>query len=120
MPTFRYKILLTTNSHHETSTEEWYPVLSNIYGVPTRNFDGYISNISINPSGLEIHSYLEEGPEEHDKLISLKTRNKDWAGFRALCVIDAIKIHARALGYSITETSIELLTPNKRFTPTKC
>jgi hypothetical protein len=58
---------------------------------------------------ITIICYLIEGHEEKNKLDSLKARNKDWPGFRSLCIMDAIKNRARSLGYSVNETRIELL-----------
>lgn len=110
MQTFNYQIKLSikpTSFPHQI--EHWFSALSNIYGQPSKHFDGYITLVIKDTTTLTIICYLIEGHEEKDKLDSLKARNKDWAGFRSLSIIDAIKIHARSLGYSITETSIELL-----------
>ena len=115
MQIFNYQIILSTNFNTlRHSIDDWFSTLANIYGQPSKHFDGYISMVIKNDNALMITCYLIEGHEEKDKLDLLKTRSKDWPGFRSLCIMDAIKIRARSLGYSINETSIELLSPKDR------
>lgn len=110
MQTFNYEVILSikdVNIIHRI--EDWFPALANIYGQPSKHFDGYVSMVIKDNTTITIICYLVEDNEEKDKLDSLKSRNKDWPGFRSLCIMDAIKIHAKTLGYQVTETSIELL-----------
>jgi hypothetical protein len=115
MHIFNYQITLSTKYNDIPHLiDNWFPALANIYGQPSKHFDGYITMVIKEPTSIVIICYLIEGNEEYNKLESLKAKNKDWSGFRSLCIIDAIKTHARLLGYSIETTSIELLSPKDR------
>jgi hypothetical protein len=117
METFNYEIKLQTKANDVPHfVEHWYTALANIYGQPSKHFDGYVSMVLKDINNITIICYLIEGHEEHKKLETLKSRNKDWAGFRSLSIIDAIKIHARSLGYTVESTSIELLAHKNRST----
>lgn len=117
MHTFNYQITISVNPNIIAhSIDDWFSTLANIYGQPSKHFDGYVSMVLQDTTSLTIICYIIEGHEEKDKLDALKSRNKDWPGFRSLCIIDAIKIRARSLGYSVNETSIELLTSKDRST----
>jgi hypothetical protein len=122
MHTFNYQIILSINPNTIThSIDDWFSTLANIYGQPSKHFDGYVSMVIKDNTTLTIICYVIEGHEEKSKLDSLKSRNKDWPGFRSLCIMDAIKIRARSLGYTINETSIELLqggSKDRSATPT--
>ena len=112
MHIFNYQITLSTKYNDIPHLiDNWFSALANIYGHPSKNFDGYITMVMKESTSIVIICYLIEGNEEHQKLEYLKTRNKDWSGFRSLCIMNAIKSHARLLGYTIETTSIELLSP---------
>jgi hypothetical protein len=115
MQTFNYQIKMSiTPNTIVHKIEDWVSTLADIYGQQTKHFDGYITMVIKDDTVITIICYLIEGHEEKEKLDSLKAKNKDWSGFRSLCLIDAIKIRARTLGYTVTETSIELLAPKNR------
>ncbi len=117
MHTYNYQITLRTMYNEIPHyVEHWYSALANIYGQPSKHFDGYVTLVIKEPTSLTIICYTIEGHEEKDKLDSLKARNKDWPGFRSLCIIDSIKLHAKSLGYCVNETSIELLASKDRST----
>jgi len=115
MQIFNYQITLSTKPNSILHRiDDWFSTLANIYGQQTKHFDGYVSMVIKNDNSLIITCYLIEGHEEKEKLDLLKAKNKDWPGFRSLCLMDAIKTRSKLLGYTITETSIELLTPKNR------
>jgi len=115
MVIFNYEIKIHLFRNNDQSdygvpvSNVWYPALANIYGHPTKNFDGYITSVKKDDLVLTIRCYLIEGPEEEFKLAELKKRNIRWADYRAICIMDAINIHSRALGYVIDRTEIKLL-----------
>jgi hypothetical protein len=114
MQTFNYKITLSIKPNlilHRI--EHWFTALSNIYGHQSKNFDGYISMAIKDTTSIIITCCVIEDNQE--KFNILKERNRDWPGFRIVCIMDAIKNHAKSLGYSVTETSIELISPKVNY-----
>ena len=91
-------------------SNSWYPALANIYGIVTKNFDGYITSITKDGLVLTISCYLIEGPEEEFKLADLKKRNIRWPDYRSVCIMDAVNLHSRALGYGVDRTEIKLVS----------
>ena len=119
MAVFNYeiKIHLIRDAQLEDNiplTNSWYPALANIYGIVTKNFDGYITSVRKDGLILTILCYLIEGPEEEFKLADLKKRNISWADYRSVCIMDAVNLHSRALSYVVDRTEIKRLIPEER------
>lgn len=88
------------------SFEEWYTLLANIYGTPSKNFDGYVSSVQYSDTGLLIKCYLVEDTSNSEKLSIFKGRYSDWNGYQKISIMDAVKLHARVLGYNISSIAI--------------
>lgn len=86
--------------------EQWYPLLANIYGTPSKSFDGYVSSLEYLHNLLIIHCYLVEDTDNQGKLSILKERYSDWDGYQKISMTDAVKLHARILGYTISTIGI--------------
>ena len=83
--------------------------LKNIYGCPTRNFDGYISRIFQEKNHIHIDCYTLEGPEDVDRLSALKQEHTDWEDYKKNAVLKAFIKHLEYCGY--TWTLCEILGP---------
>jgi hypothetical protein len=88
---------------------EWFPLLANIYGYKTSCFDGYVSGVEYLDKSLVIYCYLVEDNENMEKLAPFKKRYSDWVGYQKICIIDALKIHMRVLGYNASTVEITAL-----------
>jgi hypothetical protein len=89
--------------------EQWYPLLASIYGTPSKSFDGYVSSLEYLDNLISIHCYLVEDTDNQGKLSILKERYSDWTGYQKISMIDAVKQHARILGYTISTIGITIL-----------
>ena len=71
MPTYNFKITLQLNKpipDPPPSYEEWFPLLANIYGTPSKSFDGYVKSVEYLDTTLIIHCYLLEDNDNFQKL----------------------------------------------------
>jgi hypothetical protein len=87
----------------------WYPALSNIYGNPGSNYDGYVSTVEISDTldSLTIHCYTVVGPEENDRFDQLKQGCTDWSLYRKSSVTNAVLCYASQLGYKVKGYTVE-------------
>ena len=85
---------------------EWFPLLANIYGTHTKNFDGYVSSAEYSDTSLIIHCYLVEDGDNQGKLAPFKKLYNDWNGYQKVSIMDAVKVHARLLGYNLSSIGI--------------
>jgi hypothetical protein len=109
MLTTRYTVTLVTPINLDVLNEvTWYSALKNIYNRPGPNFDGYISGVKASDvlDSIDIDCYTLEGPEEKDRLLSVKDSSDDWASYRKRAVVEAIVGYAQNLGYTVTEYMI--------------
>ena len=109
MPSYNFKITLKLNEpipDPHPSQAEWFPVLSNIYGIPSKSFDGYVSNVNYSNKELVINCYLVEDNDNHQKLSVFKEKYSDWNGYQKISMMDAVKLHSRVLGYTISSIGI--------------
>jgi len=79
---------------------EWFPLLASVYGNKTSSFDGYVSGVEYLEKSLIVYCYLVEDNENMDKLAPFKQRYSDWNGYQKICIMDALKLHMRILGYN--------------------
>jgi len=106
---YKFKIMLdlikpVPDPHPEQT--EWFPLLANIYGTSTKNFDGYVSGVEYSEKSLVIQCYLVEDTGNHEKLAPFKHTYSDWNGYQKISIMDAVKIHARLLGYNVSTIAI--------------
>jgi len=109
MPSYKFKITLQLNKpipNPHASYEEWFTLLANIYGTPSKSFDGYVSAVEYLQTSLIIHCYLVEDNDNKEKLLIPKERYSDWNGYQKNSISDALKLHARLLGYNISSIAI--------------
>jgi len=109
MPSYKFKITLQLNTpipNPPPSYEEWFPLLANIYGTPSKSFDGYVSAVEYLESTLIIHCYLVEDNDNKEKLSISRERYSDWNGYQKISIMDAVKLHTRLLGYNISSIAI--------------
>jgi len=66
------------------------PALKDIYGCPGKNFDGYVSRVTQDGDSFLIDCYILEGPEEVERLSSLRQSCNNWAEYRKNAVLNAI------------------------------
>ena len=107
MLTSKFKVSFTLNSPKESTMEEWYSSLKNIYGIEGPNFDGYVSSVNSSGFTLIIECYTLEGPEENSRLSELKNKVLDWNEYKKYAVAGAIVIHAMRMGYIFESYTIE-------------
>jgi hypothetical protein len=109
MPSYTFKITVQLSEpipYSPPSFEEWYPLLANIYGTPSKSFDGYVSAVEYSDTSLIIYCYLVEDNDNKEKLLTLKERYSDWNGYQKISISDALKVHARLLRYNISSIAI--------------
>jgi hypothetical protein len=109
MPSYTFKITVQLNKpirEPPPSYEEWFPLLANIYGTPSKSFDGYVSAVEYLDTSLIIYCYLVEDNDNKEKLLISKGRYSDWNGYQKISIMDAVKLHARLLGYNISTIGI--------------
>lgn len=109
MPSYDFKITVQLNKpirEPPPSFEEWYPLLANIYGTPSKSFDGYVSSVQYSDTSLLIQCYLVEDTSNNEKLSIFKERYSDWNGYQKISIMDAVKLHARILGYNVSSIAI--------------
>jgi hypothetical protein len=109
MPSYNFKItiqLIKPIREPPPSFEEWYPLLANIYGTPSKSFDGYVSTVEYSDTTILIQCYLVEDTSNTEKLLVFKQRYSDWNGYQQICIMDAVKLHSRVLGYTISSIAI--------------
>ena len=109
MPSYSFKITLQINKpirEPPASFEEWYPLLANIYGTPSKSFDGYVSTVQYSDTAIIIQCYLVEDNTNNEKLLVFKERYSDWNGYQKISMMDAVKLHSRLLGYNISSIAI--------------
>ena len=102
MITTRFRVIMRIFVSSVPLTEtNWTRVLSSIYHMPGRNFDGYISSVDLTSDILTIDCYTVEGPEEQERISGLKMIYTDWGLHRRSAVTNAILCHASHLGIKI-------------------
>lgn len=109
MPSYKFKItlqLLKPIPNPTPSYQEWFTLLANIYGTPSKSFDGYVSSVEYLENTLVIYCYLVEDNDNKEKLLIPKERYKDWNGYQKISIMDAVKIQSRLLGYNISTMAI--------------
>ena len=109
MRSYDFKVILKLSEpipDPHSSEAEWFPLLANIYGSPSKSFDGYVSGVDYSENILNIKCYLVEDNDNYEKLSLLKQRYSDWNGYQQVSIIDAVKIHSRLLGYNLNSISI--------------
>jgi hypothetical protein len=103
MSTTNFKIHIILNQAVIYPSEKlWYAFLSNIYGLKSNNFDGYVSRVEYSNSSILIECYLVDDI----KLRSLKEKYLDWYEFQKILILDATKLHLNILGYSMPTIEI--------------
>jgi hypothetical protein len=106
MTIYNFNISIDISNSNTSSFEDWYPLLANIYGIPSKSFDGYVSAVNYSDTTLIIHCYLIEDLENNSKLVPFKERYKDWNGYQKISITDAVKLHARVLKYNIVSIAV--------------
>lgn len=109
MPSYKFKITLQLNRpipNPAPAYEEWFTLLANIYGTPSKNFDGYVSSVEYSDTSLVIQCYLVEDITNTQKLLVPKERYGDWNGYQKISIMDAVKLHSRVLGYNVSSIGI--------------
>jgi hypothetical protein len=109
MPSYIFKITVELNKpirQPPPSFEEWYTLLANIYGTPSKSFDGYVSSVHYSDTSLDIQCYLVEDTSNNEKLLIPKERYSDWNGYQKISIMDAVKLHSRVLGYNVSSIAI--------------
>lgn len=109
MPSYNFKITVELNRpirEQPPSFDEWYTLLANIYGTPSKNFDGYVSSVHYSDNAIVIQSYLVEDNANNEKLLVFKERYSDWNGYQKISIMDAVKLHSRLLGYNVSSIAI--------------
>ena len=109
MSIFNFKITISLNKpipNPQPSEAEWFPFLSNIYGTKTRSFDGYVSSVEYLERSLVIYCYLVEDNDTIDKLAPFKKLYSNWLDYQKNCILDALNIHLRVLGYNSSNIDI--------------
>lgn len=112
MSLFNFKIsihLIKPIPNPHPSEAEWFPLLSSVYGNKTASFDGYVSGVEYLEKSLNVYCYLVEDNANIEKLASFKKRYSDWTGYQKICILDALKIHMRILGYHASSVEITAL-----------
>lgn len=106
---YKFKItihLINPIPSPQPSESEWFPLLASIYGNKAKSFDGYVSAVEYLEKSLIVYCYLVEDNENIDKLTPFKKRYSDWIGYQKICILDALKIHMRILGYNASTIEI--------------
>jgi hypothetical protein len=85
------------------------PALKDIYGCPGKNFDGYVSRVIQEKDSFLIQCYTLEGPEEVERLSSVKQSCDNWSDYRKNAVLNAITRYLDISGYKWI--SCEILGP---------
>jgi hypothetical protein len=98
---FKIHILLNEPVINE-SEKLWYSFLSNIYGLKSDNFDGYVSKVEYSTDSILINCYLIDDK----KLTTLKEKYSDWYEFQKLSILDATRLHLKVLRYNISRIEI--------------
>lgn len=114
MLTTRYKIHLKTPAYVDHMDPlKWVTALKNIYGVPGKSYDGYVTTIGSSESfdSLIISCYTVEGPEDTDRLSELKSSQIKWSLYRKSAVVNSILSCALDLGIKVGGYEIEELIP---------
>lgn len=114
MLTTRYKIQLKTQAYIDMMDPlKWVGALKNIYGVPGKSYDGYVTmiNCSEHYDSLVIMCYTVEGPEDRERLAQLKSSQDNWSLYRKSAVVNGILSHALHLGIKMTGYEIDELIP---------
>jgi len=101
MTVYPYSIKMRSSTPFQTDMSQWISCLSNVYGIKSSNFDGYIKSVKSEDSTITIEFYMVEGSEETAKLATLKKENPDWAEHRMVYIENAFLKQAKALGYSV-------------------
>ena len=109
MASYNFKITVDLNQpirQPPPSFEEWYTLLANIYGTPSKSFDGYVSSVEYLDTSLLIHCYLVEDNTNKEKLLIPKERYSDWNGYQKVSILDSLKTYLRLLGYNASSIGI--------------
>ena len=109
MPSYKFKItiqLIKPIPAPHPSYDEWFPLLANIYGTPSKSFDGYVSSVEYLDTSLIIHCYLVEDNSNNHKLLIFKAHYADWNGYQKISIVDALKTYIRVLGYNASSIGI--------------
>ena len=114
MLTTRYKIHLKTPAEEALMDSiKWIGTLNNIYGVPGKSYDGYVTSVGCSESydSLIVLCYTVEGPEDTDRLANLKAKHDNWSLYRKSAVVNGVLSYAMNLGLKIHGYEIEELVP---------
>jgi hypothetical protein len=92
---------------------KWVSALKNIYGVPGKSYDGYVTTIGSSESydSLIISCYTVEGPEDTERLAELKSNQANWSLYRKSAVVNSILSYALHLGMKVGGYEVEELIP---------
>lgn len=92
---------------------KWVGALKNIYGVPGKSYDGYVTSIGCSEAYdcLIVLCYTVEGPEDTDRLADLKAKQDNWSLYRKSAVVNGILSYALQLGIKMNGYEIEELVP---------
>jgi len=110
MTVYPYSIKMRGSTPFQTDMSQWISCLSDVYGVKSSNFDGYIKSVKSDDSSITIEFYMVEGSEEAAKLTTLKMKNPDWPEYRMACIENAFLKQSQLLGYSVNHISLVPLT----------
>jgi len=97
MLTTHYTVKIRSNSSLQEN--KLLPALKDIYGCPGKNFDGYVSGVIQENDSVVIQCYTLEGPEEMERLSSLRQSCNDWSEYRKNAVLNAIISYLDIFGY---------------------
>jgi hypothetical protein len=105
-----YKVTLKIyNNDSVICNSGWYSALSNLYGNPGSNYDGYVYKIHLSDTldSLSLHCYIVESTGENDRLKQLKQTYTDWSLYRKSTVANTVICYALHLGYKIKGYTIQ-------------
>lgn len=93
------------NNEEKDLLKPWYMALSDIYGMKTNNFDGYVHRAFINGSNaIKLVCYLVD---DHAKTSRLKTGVLgSWKAIQAERIEEAIKAHIQRLNTNVPSNLI--------------